>query len=70
MFWRDGSLPGVSALAVVPAHARWNWVFIATRRHRDGLRLNEQLLAAIDHVVARHLQCEETERQTRPGMKR
>jgi D-alanyl-D-alanine carboxypeptidase len=70
MFWRDGSLPGVSALAVVPAHARWNWVFIATRRHRDGLRLNEQLLASIDHVVARHLQCEETERQTRPGMKR
>lgn len=70
MFWRDGSLPGVSALAVVPAHARWNWVFIATRRHRDGLRLNEQLLASIGHVVARHLQCEEIERQTRPGMKR
>lgn len=70
MFWRDGSLPGVSALAVVPAHARWNWVFIATRRHRDGLRLNEQLLTAIGHAVARHIQCEASERQTRPGMKR
>lgn len=70
IFWRDGSLPGVSALAVVPAHARWNWVFIATRRHRDGLRLNEQLLATIGDALARHLQCEETERQTRPGMKR
>lgn len=70
MFWRDGSLPGVSALAVVPAHARWNWVFIATRRHRDGLRLNEQLLTAIGHVVAHHIQCEEDARQTRPGMKR
>lgn len=70
MFWRDGSLPGVSALAVIPEHARWNWVFIATRRHRDGLRLNEQLLAAIGHAVSRHLQCEESESQTRPGMKR
>lgn len=70
MFWRDGSLPGVSALAVIPEHARWNWVFIATRRHRDGLRLNEQLLAAIGHAVSRHLQCDEAEGQTRPGMKR
>lgn len=61
MFWRDGSLPGVSALAVVPAHARWNWVFVATRRHRDGLRLNEQLLAAIGQAVARHVRCEEAQ---------
>jgi CubicO group peptidase (beta-lactamase class C family) len=57
LFWRDGSLPGVTAVAVKRDDGKWSAVLLATQRRQDWRRFNELWLAALSAAAEAHAQC-------------
>jgi len=70
VLWRDGSLPGVTAIAVMSADGAWSWVLLANQRRHNWMRFNEELLGALNRAVVSLNRCLAEADQTTPGIKR
>lgn len=70
VFWRDGSLPGSTALAAITADGAWTWVALSNQRHANWLAWNEGLLQELDQGARTFERCIKTQGQITPGMKR
>ncbi|WP_018411817.1 serine hydrolase domain-containing protein [Methyloversatilis thermotolerans] len=57
LFWRDGSLPGVTAVAVKRDDGKWSAVLLATQRRQDWRQFNELWLATLSAAAEAHAQC-------------
>lgn len=70
VFWRDGSLPGTTALAAITADGAWTWVALSNQRCTNWQGWNESLLQALDEGARAFNHCTSTHAQMMPGIKR
>lgn len=57
VLWRDGSLPGVTAMTALSVDGEWSWVLLTNQRRRDWMRFNEKLLQDLNQAVASFKHC-------------